>query len=128
VSENGFTINKSDALNGISSTVSGNTNVKIVLKGAGKQTVSSSFTSSNNSFTAALQVVHALFMVAKNVSLAVRQDPEIYENFVSNAVAKDYVMWTVADEKVYRDQAPAIIDLWVRCDATSFSAYSNVHA
>jgi hypothetical protein len=30
-------------------------------------------------------------MVAKNVSLAVRQDPEIYENFVSNAVAKDYV-------------------------------------
>ena len=67
-------------------------------------------------------------MVAKNVSLAVRQDPEIYENYVSNAIAKDYTMWTVYDNKVFRDQARAILDLAIDCSASAFTAYSNVHA
>lgn len=125
--ENGYTINKSDALHGLVATAAA-TYVDIVMKGAGKVTVSSTLTNAANGFTAAMQVVHSLFMVAKNVSLAVRKDPEIYENFVSNAIAKDYVMWTVYDNKVFRDQARAIIDFLVRCDAASFTAYSNVHA
>jgi len=45
-----------------------------------------------------------------------------------HSVAKDYVMWTVYDNKVFRDQARAIINLPVRCDATSFATYSNVQA
>ena len=61
-----------------------------------------------------------------------RSDPEllarIVENFVSNAVARDYVMWTVYDNKVFLDQARAIINVPFRCDATGFTAYSNVHA
>src|SRR3954470_5211687 len=59
-------------------------------------------------WTAAKQCVQSIFMVAKTVSLAVRKDPEIYDNPVSNAVAKDFVMWTVYDNKVFRDQARAI--------------------
>lgn len=130
VSENGFTVNKSDngALHGISSTVSSSTNVNIVMKGTGKVSVSSSLTSGSNGWTAAKQQVHSIFIIGKNVSLAVRQDPEIYENFVSGAVAKDYVMWTVYDNKVFTDQARGIIDCPINSSASSFTAYSNVHA
>lgn len=127
VSEGGFTIRKSDALHGISATASA-TYTDIVIKGAGKVTVSSSFTSGSNGWTAEKQVVHSIIMVGKNVSLAVRKDPSMYENPVSGSVARDYVMWTVYDNKVFRDQARAIIDLAVRCSATSFTAYTNVHA
>jgi hypothetical protein len=129
VSEGGLTINKSQngALHGIVATAD-STGVTIALKGTGKQTVSSAFTSGSNGFTAAKQCVQSLFVVAKNVSLAIRQNPKMYENFVSEKVAKDYVMWTVYDNKVFRDQSRAIIALAVRCDATSFTAYSPVHA
>lgn len=127
ITENGYTILKSDAIRLLSATAN-TTSTDIVIKGAGKVTVSSTFTSGSNLFTTAKQQVHGLFMVAKNVSLAVRQDPEIYENFVSNSVAKDYVMWTVYDNKVFIDQARAIIDFPIDCSATSFAAYSNVHA
>ena len=127
LTENGFSVRKSDILHGISAT-DGTTYADILIKGAGKVTVSNSFTSGSNVFTAAKQVVHSIIMVAKNVSLAVRQDPKMYENSVSNSVAKDYVMWTVYDNKVFIDQARAIIDVAVRCDSTSFTAYSNIHA
>jgi hypothetical protein len=127
VSEGGFTIRKSDALHGISAT-DGTTYADIVIRGAGKVSVSSVFTSGSNLFTLAKQCVHSILMVGKNVSLAVRKDPSIYENFVSNSVAKDYTMWTVYDNKVFRDQARAIIDLAVLCSASSFTAYTNVHA
>jgi hypothetical protein len=132
VSEGGFTIRKSDALHGISAT-DGTTYLDITMKGTGKVTVSSSFTSASNGFAVSgvsegKQCVHSLFVIAKNVCLAIRKEPEIYENFVSEAVAKDYVMWTVYDNKVFRDQARAIIDLAVNCAASSFTAYSNVHA
>jgi hypothetical protein len=127
LTENGFTINKADALHGLVAT-DNTTYVGIVIKGAGKQTVSSSFTSGSNVFTAAKQCVQSLFMVAKNVSLAIRQEPDIYENPVSGKIARDYTMWTVYDNKVFIDQARAIIALSVRCDATSFTAYSPVHA
>lgn len=129
LSEGGFTTNKSDngALHGISATAT-STSTAIVMKGTGKVTVSQSMTSALNKWTAAKQNVHSLFVIGKNISLAVRQDPEIYENFVSDAVAKDYVMWTVYDNKVFIDQARGIIDLAIDCSATSFAAYSNVHA
>lgn len=127
VSEGGFTIAKADALHGLVAT-DGTTYVDIVMKGTGKVSVSSSFTSASNEFTAAKQCVQSLFTIAKNVCLAIRKDPDIYENSVSNSVARDYVMWTVYDNKVFRDQARAIINLAVRCDASSFAAYSNVHA
>jgi hypothetical protein len=127
VSENGFTITKANALHGLVAT-DGTTYVDLVLKGAGKQTVSTSFTSANNAFTAAKQYVASLFTIGKNVSLAVRQDPEIYENPVSGKIARDYTMWTVYDNKVFQDQARAHIVLKVRADASNFAAYSNVHA
>lgn len=127
LSEGGFTISKANALHGLSATAT-STATSIVIKGAGKVTVSQSMTNAANLWTLAKQAVHSIIMVGKNVSLAVRKDPGIYENFVSNAVAKDYVMWTVYDNKVFIDQARAIIDLSVRCDSSSFTAYSNVHA
>lgn len=127
VSDGGFTINKADALHGAIA-VDGTTYVDLVIKGAGKVTVSSSFTSASNLFTLAKQAVHSILMVGKNVSLAVRKDPSIYENPVSGAVSRDYTMWTVYDNKVFRDQARAIIDLSVLCSQSSFTAYSNVHA
>lgn len=129
ISEGGYTIQKSHngALHGISAT-DGTTYVDIVIKGAGKVTVSETFTSASNEFTAAKQCVQSLFVIGKNVCLAIRKEPEIYENFVDGKVARDYVMWTVYDNKVFIDQARAIIALPVRCDATSFAAYSNVHA
>jgi hypothetical protein len=127
ITENGFTITKANALHGIVATAD-STGVNVVMKGTGKVTVSSSFTSGNNALTAAKQCVQSIFMVAKNVSLAVRQEPEIYENPVSGKVARDYVMWTVYDNKVFIDQSRAIISLAVRADASSFTAYSNVHA
>jgi hypothetical protein len=127
VVENGFTINKSDALHGLVAT-NNTTSVGIVMKGTGKVTLSSSFTSASNLFTAATQYVASFFTVAKNVSLAVRQDPEIYENQVSGKIARDYTMWTVYDNKVFQDQARATILLKVRADATGFTTYSNVHA
>lgn len=127
VAEGGFTVNKADALHGLSAT-DGTTYADILIKGAGKVTVSSSFTSGSNLFTLAKQAVHSIIMVGKNVSLAVRKDPSMYENSVSNSVAKDHVMWTVYDNKVFRDQARAIIDLSVRCDSSAFTAYSNIHA
>lgn len=127
VTENGFTITKANALHGLVAT-DGTTYVDLVLKGAGKQTVSTSFTSANNAFTAAKQYVASLFTIGKNVSLAVRQDPEIYENPVSGKIARDYTMWTVYDNKVFQDQARAHIVLKVRADASNFAAYSNVHA
>lgn len=127
-----FTIRKVDMLHGLSAT-DGTTYVDILMKGTGKVTVSNVFTSALNGMsiaasTAPLQIVHSLITVGKNVSLAIRQDPEIYDNPVGNKVARDYVMWTVYDNKVFRDQARAHVDLKVRCDASSFSAYSNVHA
>lgn len=127
ISEGGFTIRKSKALLGISAT-DGTTFADILIKGAGKVSVSNSFTSASNLFTLAKQVVHSIIMVGKNVSLAVRQEPEMYENPVSSSIARDYVMWTVYDNKVFIDQARAIIDLAVLCSAASFTAYSNVHA
>lgn len=128
ISENGFTINKADALHGVSAVDATGGNIDILIKGAGKVSVSSVFTSASNLFVTAKQVVHSIIMVSKNISLAVRQDPVIYENFVSNAVAKDYVMWTVYDNKVFIDQARAIIDLAILCSSTAFAVYSNVHA
>lgn len=127
VTENGYSIEKSKALSGISAT-DGTTYVDIVMKGTGKVTVSETFTSASNVFTPELQIVHSLFVIAKNLSAAIRQEPEIYDNPVGRAVARDYVMWTVFDGKVFLDQARAIIDLWCRCDATAFNTYSNVHA
>jgi hypothetical protein len=127
LTENGFTINKSDALHGLVAT-NNTTSIGIVMKGTGKVTVSSVFTSGSNLFTAATQYVASIFTIAKNVSLAVRQDPEIYENPVSGKIARDYTMWTVYDNKVFQDQARASIVLKVRADAASFSSYSNVHA
>jgi hypothetical protein len=126
LSEGGYTIRKSDALHGLVAT-DNTTSVGLVMKGTGKVTVAQSQTAAANIWTAAKQCVQSIFMVAKNVSLAVRKDPEIYENPVSNSVARDYVMWTVYDNKVFKDQARAIISLAVRCD-TGFAAYSNVHA
>lgn len=127
LTENGYTIQKSDALHGLVATAN-TTSTDIVLKGGGKQTVSQSMTAAANIWTTAKQNVKSIFMIAKNVSLAIRQDPEIYENFVSNSIAKDYTLWTVYDNKVFNDQARAIIVLAVDCSATSFAAYSPVHA
>jgi hypothetical protein len=127
VTDNGFVIKKSDALHGLVAT-DATTAATIVMKGRGKVTVASVFTSSSNLWTAAKQAVHSIFTIAKNVSLAIRQDPEMYENPVSGAIARDYTMWTVYDNKVFIDQARASIDLIVRCDASSFTAYSNVRA
>jgi hypothetical protein len=129
VSENSLTINKSDngALHGISA-VATSTTTSIVMKGTGKVSVSATMTSTSNKWTTAKQQLHGLFIIGKNISLAVRQDPEIYENFVSNAVAKDYVMWTVYDNKVFVDQARAIIDFIIDVSASSVATYSNVHA
>jgi hypothetical protein len=106
----------------------GTTYVGLVLKGAGKQTVSTSFTSSSNAFTAAKQYVASLFTIGKNVSLAVRQDPEFWHDKVDGKIAENHVMWTVYDNKVFQDQARAHIVLKARADASSFAAYSNVHA
>lgn len=125
ISEGGFTTSKALALHGLVAT-DGTTYVDIVGKGWGKQTVSSSFTSASNAFTTAKQCVQSLFVIAKNVCLAIRQEPEIYENPVSGKVARDYVMWTVYDNKVFQDQARAIIKLSVA--ANGFTSYSNVHA
>jgi hypothetical protein len=127
VSENGLTINKSDAIHGLVAT-NATTAVTIVMKGTGKVTVSASMTAAVNTWTTAKQQVHGLFMVAKNVSLAIRKDPNIKDNPVSNSIATDYIMWTVYDNKVFIDQARAIIDFVIDCSATSFAAYSNVHA
>lgn len=127
LTENGYTILKSLALHGLSATAN-STSIDIVMKGTGKVTVASALTNVANLWTGAKQQVHSIFTIAKNVSLAVRQDPEIYENPVSGSIARDYVMWTVYDNKVFRDQARASIDLPVRCDASSFATYSNVKA
>lgn len=127
LSENGFTVRKSKILFGISATAA-STYTDILIKGAGKVSVSSTLTNAANLFTLAKQVVHSILMVGKNVSLAVRKDPSMYENSVSESVAKDFTMWTVYDNKVFRDQARAIISLSVRCDAGSFTAYSNINA
>lgn len=127
ITANGYTVNASDMLSRLDAT-DGTSYVDIMMYGWGKVTVSSSFASASNVWTAEKQQLHSLFVVGKNVSLAVRKDPDIYENFVSEAVAKDYVMWTVYDNKVFIDQARAIIDLAVRCDSASFAAYSNVIA
>jgi len=128
VTENGLTVSKADALHGLVAT-DGTTYVDILMKGTGKVSVSSSFTSGSNLFTAAMQCVHGIFMVAKNVSLAVRKDPEIKQRPTPSAViSDDFIMWTVYDNKVFTDQARAIIDFVVRCDSASFAAYSNIHA
>lgn len=127
ISEGGFTISKADALHGLVATADA-TGVNIVMKGTGKVTVSNVFTSGSNGFTAAKQCVQSLFVIAKNVCLAIRKEPEIYENPVAGKIARDYVLWTVYDNKVFIDQARAIIAAAFRCDATSFAAYSNVHA
>jgi hypothetical protein len=127
LTENGFTINKADALHGIVATAD-TTGVNVAIKGVGKQTVSSSFTSGSNALTAAKRCVQSLFIIAKNVSLAIRQQPDIYENPVSGKIARDYTMWTVYDNKIFIDQARGIIALAVRADASSMTAYSPVHA
>jgi hypothetical protein len=125
LTENGLVINKSDALHGIVAT-DGTSYVDIVIKGVGKQTVSSSFTSGSNGFTTAKQQVQSLFVIAKNVCLAIRKEPDIYENPVSRKVGRDYVMWTVYDNQVFQDQARAIIKLSIAC--STFTTYSPVHA
>jgi hypothetical protein len=125
LTENGLVINKSDALHGLIATADA-TGVNIVLKGAGKQTVSSAFTSGSNLFTVAKQQVQSLFVIAKNVCLAIRKEPDIYENPVSRKVGRDYVMWTVYDNKVFQDQARAIIKFSIAC--STMNTYSPVHA
>jgi hypothetical protein len=125
LTENGLVINKSDALNGIVAT-DGTTYVDIVIKGVGKQTVSSSFTSASNGFTTAKQVVQSLFVIAKNVCLAIRQEPEFWHDKVEGKVAENHVLWTVYDNKVFQDQARAIIKLSMAC--STMTTYSNVHA
>jgi len=127
LTENGYTITQAAALHGLTAT-DNTTALGIVMKGTGKVTVAQSMTAAGNLWTTAKQNLHTLFVIAKNISLAVRQDPEIYENFVSGAIAKDYTMWTVYDNKVFKDQARAIIDLALDCSASSFTAYSPVHA
>lgn len=126
--DNGFTVKKSDALRNITA-VADATGVTVTVTGKGKVSLSSSFTSGSNLFTAAKQVVHSLFVIGKNVSLAVRKDPAITgPRPVSGKLADDYVMWTVYGGKVFLDQKRAIIALKVRCDAASFTAYSNTMA
>jgi hypothetical protein len=127
VTENDFTVTKANALHGLSATAD-STGVTIVMKGTGKVTVTQTMTSGSNLFTLAKQTVHSLFVIGKNISLAVRKNPGMYENPVSGRIARDYTMWTVYDNKVFRDQARAIINLKVRSDASSFTAYSNVFA
>jgi hypothetical protein len=130
LTENGFVINKSDALHGLVAT-DGTTYVDIVIKGAGKVTTSQSFTSALNGFSvsgvsANRQCIQSLFVIAKNVCLAIRQEPEFWHDKVDGKVAENHVLWTVYDNNVFRDQARAIIALAVKCDG--MNTYSNVHA
>lgn len=127
VTDNTYTIPKSRALQNVIA-VDGTTFVTFTKKGMGKVTLASSFTSASNLWTAAKQNIQSLFIIAKNVCLAIRKDPEIYDNPVSNSIARDYVLWTVYDNKVFQDQARAIISLAIDCSAGSFATYSQVHA
>ncbi len=71
-------------------------------------------------WTTTKQQLHCLFALTKSLSLVVQKQPDLEENFVSGKIGRDYIAWTVYGIKVFKDQAPMIVQLAV--NSASFTA------
>lgn len=75
------------------------------------------FTSASNTIGTVVQ--HNIFAVSNSVAMALQGSPRLDINYVSNALAKDYVTNAYFGLKVFKTQAKQIIDCQI--DSTGFT-------
>lgn len=93
-----------------------------VASGWGTVVVSETLTAAADIWTLAKQQLHQIFALSKSVSLVVQKNPSLDENPVSGKIGRDYIAWTAYGIKVFKDQAPAIVEFAARSDAFTASA------
>lgn len=104
------------------------TTLTLVIAGQGNVPVAETLTAAGNIWTAETQVQHNIFGTSNSISVVVQKEPSmdiLQANPVANSgnsgrVGKDFVTWTAYGIKVFRDQAPMLVDVQVRTD--SFTA------
>lgn len=94
-----------------------NTTVHAYFPGVSNFPTVATFTSANNSI--GKQIQHNVFGTSGSISVIMQMRPNIFENPVSAAVARDYVIWNLWGRKVFNDQAQQLVD--VQLDASKFS-------
>lgn len=100
----------------------GATSSTFVASGWGTVVVSETLTAAADIWTLAKQQLHQIFALSKSVSLVVQKNPSLDENPVSGKIGRDYIAWTAYGIKVFKDQAPAIVEFAARSDAFTASA------
>lgn len=93
-----------------------------VASGWGTVVVSETLTAAADIWTLAKQQLHQIFALSKSISLVVQKNPSLDENPVSGKIGRDYIAWTAYGIKVFKDQAPAIVEFAARSDAFTASA------
>lgn len=92
----------------------------VVASGWGTVEVDETFTDGTDTWTVGKEQSHCLFALSKSVSLVIQKYPSLEENPVSGKIGRDYIAWTAYGIKVFKDQAPQIVQLAVL--STSFTA------
>lgn len=100
--------------------VNNNTTDKMTLKmlGYGAVTVSETLTDATDTFTATLQIQHALFGAANAIDVVIQKEPSRKEKDAPReVVGTDVITWTACGKKVFNEGKAMMIDARFRTDA-----------
>ena len=92
----------------------------VVASGWGTVVVSGTLTASADVWTTTKQILHNIFALSKSISLVIQKNPSLEENPVSGKIGRDYIAWTAYGSKVFKDQAPQIVEFAV--NSSSFTS------
>lgn len=109
---------------GVASAVS-STTLNLLLTGQGNVPVSETLTPAADVWTAEKQVQHNIFGVDKSISVVIQKEPNLdilqanpqSGSTSSGRVGSDFVTWCAYGIKVFRDQAPMLVDVQIRTDS-----------
>ena len=87
--------------------------------------VSETLTDGTDVWTVGKEQLHIIFALSKSISLVIQKNPSLEENPVSGKIGRDYIAWTVYGEKVFKDQAPQIVELAVLSSAFTGAAIAS---
>lgn len=95
------------------------TTLKISVFGFGNIPIAISMTTATNVITN--QVTHCIFGTNDSVALIMKREPNTDVNFVSGAVAKDFITWNVYGFKVFNYQTFQLVDAWIDASVTGWT-------
>lgn len=94
-----------------------NTKVIVKAKGIGVLDVSEWLTHASNVWTDTAQLQHNLFGVKGNPYLIIQRMPKVVERPVQDKMGSNYLNTVLFGVKTFEDNAKAMVDVTIRCDA-----------